>query len=85
MSNDELSKQIEGLCNSKAEEFEIMGYEHISGKDIWKYVSEKYGEGELPPIHKIVNDILTMKITAFMNWMTLNAYKGVNDGDVSFK
>lgn len=76
MNTDELSKQIEEMCKSKAEEFALMGYKRITGKDIWDYVSEKYNQDELPPLHKIVNDILTLKVTTFMNWLTINAYKG---------
>lgn len=72
---EELNKQIENLCNSKAEDFAIMGYEKITGKEVWQCVSEKYGD-ELPPLHKVVNDIMTLTVTSFMNWMTLKAYKG---------
>ncbi|GBF10048.1 post-transcriptional regulator [Tepidibacillus infernus] len=73
----ELNQQIEQLCKSKAEEFALMGYEHVTGKEVWDCISEKYN-GELPPIHQLVNDILSLKVTTFMNWMTLNAYKGLN-------
>jgi len=74
---EELNKQIEDLCKSKAEEFAFMGYEHVTGKEVWKCVSHKYNN-ELPPLHKMVNDILSLKVTTFMNWMTLNAYKGID-------
>lgn len=77
METDDLNKQIEDLCNSKAKEFALMGYDNIKGHTIWQCVSEKYDENNLPPLHKIVNDILTLKVTTFMNWMTLNAYKGI--------
>ncbi|KXG44987.1 post-transcriptional regulator [Tepidibacillus decaturensis] len=73
----ELNQQIEQLCKCKAEEFALMGYEHVTGKEVWDCISEKYN-GELPPIHQLVNDILSLKVTTFMNWMTLNAYKGLN-------
>lgn len=74
----ELSKQIEELCNSKAEEFLLMGYKNITGKSIWDCVSEKYSE-PLPELHKVVNDILTLKVTSYMNWMTMRTYKGIID------
>lgn len=79
MDIEQLNKEIEALCNSKAEEFALLGYEHISGADVWKCVADlkKYDEDNLPQLHKIVNDILTLKVTTFMNWMTLNAYKGL--------
>lgn len=74
MEENELSKQIEQLCNSKAEEFLLLGYKNISGKTIWECVSEKYSD-PLPEIHKIVNDILTLKATSYMNWITMKMYK----------
>lgn len=78
MEFEALNKQIEELCVSKAEEFALIGYENVTGEEIWKCVSEinKYVDENLPPIHQIVNDILTLKPTKFMNWLTLNAYKG---------
>lgn len=75
METSELNKQIEGLCNNKAKEFEIMGYKNITGELIWECVNSTY-KGELPRLHKIVNDILTLKATNYMNWMMVKVYKG---------
>ncbi len=74
-SEEELNRIIEELCLSKAEEFQMLGYEQVTGKDIWNCVSIKYTEG-IPQLHRVVNDILSLKATQFMNWMTLSAYKG---------
>ncbi|WP_315969586.1 post-transcriptional regulator [Numidum massiliense] len=74
---EDLEDVIEKLCASKAEEFEFYGYENISGREIWLCVSKGYEE-QLPALHKLVNDILSLKVTDFMNWMTVNAYKGVD-------
>ncbi|MBO9609021.1 MAG: hypothetical protein J7639_23900 [Paenibacillaceae bacterium] len=71
-----LNATIENLCHSKASEFRMLGYEHVSGKDIWDCVSEKYDKTGIPGLHRIVNDILSLKSTQFMNWMTMRAYKG---------
>lgn len=70
------SQDIEGLCISKAREFRLLGYEQVSGKDIWECVSESYYKKGFPPLHRIVNDIMSMRVTKLMNWMTLNVYKG---------
>ncbi len=75
MDTEELNKQIEGLCYSKAKEFEIMGYKNITGELIWECIYETY-KGELPRLHKIVNDILSLKATTYMDWMMLKVYKG---------
>ncbi|WP_311198744.1 post-transcriptional regulator [Paenibacillus hexagrammi] len=76
MSDYELNEVIESLCLSKVEEFKMLGYEHVSGKEIWDCVSDKYRKTGVPPLHQIVNDILSLKSTQFMNWMTLSAFKG---------
>ena len=68
-----LNAMIEEICNSKAEEFHMIGYESVTGKDVWDCVSSKYKT--LPPLHKIVNDILSLRPTGLMNWMTLSVWK----------
>lgn len=76
MTDEELNVMIESLCQSKAEEFRMLGYEHVEGQEIWACVSDKYHKTGQPALHQIVNDILSLKVTQFMNFMTLNAYRG---------
>jgi hypothetical protein len=71
----ELNEMIEELCNSKAEEFRMLGYEHVTGREVWECVSEKYEKKGYPHLHQIVNDILSLKSTQLMNWMTMSIYK----------
>ncbi|UOF92839.1 post-transcriptional regulator [Fodinisporobacter ferrooxydans] len=75
MSIDELNRQIELLCDSKAEEYRMLGYEQVVGKDIWRCVSSKYKNG-YPLLHVVVNDILSLKPDKFMNWLMMEAYRG---------
>ncbi|MGG1555720.1 post-transcriptional regulator [Paenibacillus ferrarius] len=76
MTDHELNEIIEGLCASKAEEFVLLGYDQVTGKDIWDCVNEKYRKTGMPSLHQIVNDILSLKTTQFMNWMTISMYRG---------
>ena len=78
MEDEELSRMIEELCISKAEEFHLIGYEHVSGQEVWECVSEKYKKTGLPELHELVNDILSLKVMKFMNFMTISAYKGTS-------
>ncbi|MFC4776496.1 post-transcriptional regulator [Paenibacillus sp. GCM10023252] len=73
-----LDEVIAQLCNSKAEEFHLIGYEHVTGLDVWECVSDKYKKAGAPGLHQVVNDILSLKATAFMNFMTLSAYRGTH-------
>ncbi len=76
LSEDELNDTIAQLCLSKAEEFHLIGYEQVTGADVWECVSDKYHKKGVPPLYEIVNDILSLKITQFMNFVTLNMYRG---------
>lgn len=76
IEEEELTRIIENLCHSKAEEFHMIGYAHVTGKEIWDCVNDKYYKDGVPSLHKVVNDILSLKVTQFMNWMTMSIYKG---------
>ncbi|OXS57967.1 hypothetical protein B1A99_15135 [Cohnella sp. CIP 111063] len=76
LNEDELNDTIAQLCRSKAEEFHLIGYEQVTGADVWECVSDKYHKKGIPPLHEIVNDILSLKVTQFMNYITLNMYRG---------
>lgn len=73
--DEQLTRSIEELCQSKAEEFHMLGYEQVTGEDIWECVQDKYTKTGMPALHQIVNDILSLKVTQFMNWMTLTIYR----------
>lgn len=73
MDEQTLNAMIEEICNSKADEFHMLGYESVTGRDVWDCVSSKYKE--LPPLHRLVNDIMSLRATGFMNWMTLSVWK----------
>ncbi|MCA0755244.1 post-transcriptional regulator [Paenibacillus sp. N4] len=76
MADEELDRMIEELCESKAEEFRMIGYENVTAREVWECVSEKYSKKGQPELYEIVNDILSLKVTKFMNYMTLSALKG---------
>ena len=76
LSEKELDDVIEQLCHSKAEEFKLLGYEQVTGQEVWDCVSEKYAKDGMPQLHRVVGDILSLKPTELMNWMTMGAFKG---------
>lgn len=76
MSEEELMSTIEMVCLSKVEEMHLIGYEHVTSDDIWNCVNSKYEKEGVPSLHQLVNDILSLKATALMNYMTISAYKG---------
>lgn len=76
MEEAEMNEMIEQLCESKADEFRLIGYEHVSGRDVWECVSDGYHKKGFPPLYQVVNDILSLKVTQFMNYITINMYRG---------
>ena len=76
----QMNAMIEQLCISKAEEFQLIGYEHVSGQDVWECISDKYHKKGIPPLYQVVNDILSLKVTQFMNYITLSMYRGDRRG-----
>jgi hypothetical protein len=75
LSDQELYTMLEQLCESKAEEFRMLGYEQVTSDDIWECVNDNYRKTGIPPVHRIVNDILTLKPAKFMNYLTLRIYQ----------
>ncbi|WP_421616845.1 post-transcriptional regulator [Brevibacillus sp. TJ4] len=75
---DQTSKQqwfeeIAALCQSKAEEFALLGYDNVTAEDIWECVCQAYKEK--PPLHQMVNDVLSLKPNKYMNYLMLQMYK----------
>ncbi|MEO3947116.1 post-transcriptional regulator [Gorillibacterium sp. CAU 1737] len=60
----------------KASEFAMLGYDQVTADDIWSCISTRYQKTGFPMLHRLTNDILSLKATEFMNWMTMQAYKG---------
>lgn len=82
MSDEEMSKRIEELCQSKASEFRMLGYEQVTPEEVWDCVSDRYSKNGVPRLHRVVNDVLSLRVTDFMNWMTMSAFKGEQGFDV---
>ncbi|WP_409341621.1 post-transcriptional regulator [Paenibacillus sp. MBLB4367] len=75
LGGEKLNSALEVLCVSKAEEFRSLGYDSVTWRDVWACVTDKYKKKGTPPLHQVVNDILSLKSTQFMNWMTMRMYK----------
>ncbi len=75
LSSEELLRVVAQLCGSKAEEFRLIGYEYVNADEVWECVSDKYQKTGMPALHRVVNDILSLTVTKFMNWNTISMYK----------
>lgn len=70
---------LQGLCQAKAEEFDLLGYASVKPEHIWTCVAAKWKKK--PSLHEAVSDILSLQIGQLMNNLTVNAYKGKFDED----
>ncbi|HJV44276.1 MAG TPA: post-transcriptional regulator [Bacillota bacterium] len=70
-----LKQQVKMVCESKAEEFHLLGYEQVSAEEIWECIVSSYKK-EVPALHQIVGDIYSLRVTKFMNWLTMRIYQG---------
>ncbi|PMB06944.1 hypothetical protein CEN49_14175 [Fischerella thermalis CCMEE 5273] len=46
----------------------------MTGEQVWACVSENYRRG-WPRLNRLVNDIMSLKATRFMNWLMVSVYK----------
>ncbi|GGN97490.1 post-transcriptional regulator [Saccharibacillus kuerlensis] len=75
LDGEALTDAVIELCQNKAEEFHYLGYEHATWEDVWHCVNSRYAGKQEPPLHRIVNDILTLRVNGLMNYLTLSALK----------
>ncbi|MFD1736067.1 post-transcriptional regulator [Bacillus salitolerans] len=78
MNWDELKIHVEPAIVSKLEEFKILGYDKVNEEDIWNCLrKKKWKKDEEPkPLREVVNDILSLSISDYMSFITVEAYKG---------
>jgi hypothetical protein len=77
-TKEDVKELLAVCCASKVEEFKLLGYEYVTDVDIWDCVMDKYRKKtNKPKVHEIVNAILSLRSTAFMNYMTLSIYRTI--------
>jgi hypothetical protein len=75
LSDAQLSLFLHDICAAKAEEFRWLGYAAIRAVDVWLCLQERYAKDGLPTLHILVEDIISLQVTEYMNWTTLSLYK----------
>lgn len=67
------SNELQWLCQIKAGEFQLMGYEEVTGADIWACVLQMT-KGKRA-LHEMVSTILGLQPGTFMHYATLSAWR----------
>lgn len=73
--DEPMKKEMLRLCRMKKEEFSDMGYDKMTEEEIYTYIKSRFTES-MPPLHRIVGEILSLRPNDVMNWLTVNAYRG---------
>ncbi|RHW40608.1 post-transcriptional regulator [Neobacillus notoginsengisoli] len=65
------------FLQSKLEEFRLLGNNSISGEDLWGYLIHKKWRKvkEEKQLHQIVQDVLSVKMSDFISYATIETYK----------
>ena len=64
---------------SKLEEFNLLGYEDVTEDKLWSYLlNKKWKKTTELALHEVVRDILSLKVGEFMNYATVESYKGTS-------
>ncbi|WP_044896207.1 post-transcriptional regulator [Bacillus alveayuensis] len=79
---DQFRDHVKPFLISKMEEFCLLGYDKITDEELWTFLKEKkWKKIEELKVHQIAADILSVKVTDFMNFTTIEAYKNGNTFD----
>lgn len=74
--SDEQKAIIQPVIESKLEEFHLIGYEDVTEVELWAYLNQKkWKKRQEFSLHQVVSDVLTVKITDVMSYVTIESYK----------
>jgi hypothetical protein len=73
------------ILKSKVEELHLLGYDRATEDEVWKCILKKRRKKkEETQLHELINDILSLPPSAYMNWLTAESLK-VDDYMSTFK
>jgi hypothetical protein len=69
--------RVKPALGSKLEEFQLLGYDTISEKELWEYlVKKKWKKVNTDKrLFEVVQDILSIKVSDYMSFATIEAFK----------
>ncbi|MFC0270129.1 post-transcriptional regulator [Metabacillus herbersteinensis] len=76
---DNYRQHVKPAIISKLEEFNLLGYEDVTEDKLWSYLkNKKWKKTTELALHEVVRDILSLKVGDFMNYATVESYKGTS-------
>jgi hypothetical protein len=82
-AHDVFFTEVTPALQSKLEEFRLLGYDTVTEKDLWGYLTKKKWKkvNEETRLHQIVQDIMGVKVSDYLSFATIKAYR---EAEVSF-
>lgn len=73
---NEWKPELQPALESKASEFQLMGYNQATNEDIWKCLEQKVWKGNPPKrLYEVVQDIFHLASNIYMSYLTVNAHQ----------
>jgi len=74
---DHFRQEVGIALKSKLEEFSLLGYDSVTEDGLWQYLTKKKWRKvqEEAALHEIVSDILSVKVSDFLSFTTMETYK----------
>ncbi|MDQ0299833.1 hypothetical protein J2S78_002253 [Salibacterium salarium] len=67
---------VKPALQSKVDEFHLLGYKSADEEEVWNCVMEKLeNREEAVRLHVLVHYVLTLKLSEYMNRLTVSSYK----------
>lgn len=77
MNYGQFRTQVKPAMVSKLEEFRLLGYDSVSEKELWEYLTKKKWRKvtDEKKLYEIIQDILSIKVSDFISFATIETYK----------
>lgn len=73
---EDFRQKLKPFLKSKLEEFYLCGYDQFSEEELWTFlITKKWKKIEEVKLHRLVEDIMSVKAADFMNYTTIEFYK----------
>jgi hypothetical protein len=75
---DYFRTQVKPALESKLDEFRLLGYEKVTEQELWEYLTKKKWKKPNGNVRlfKIVEEIMAVKVSEYIHYATIEAFKG---------
>ncbi|MBT2688052.1 post-transcriptional regulator [Bacillus sp. ISL-47] len=75
---DYFRTEVRPALESKLDEFRLLGYEKVTEQELWGFLTKKKWKKpkENVRLFEIVEEIMTVKVSEYIHYATIEAYKG---------